>query len=473
MCPRVLIVGAGIGGLAAAHCLTELAAERGSTLEIVLLEASDRPGGALSTERFEGALLERAPDSLVTHKPAGLALIERLGLAPRLVAKPAGRIDVLHRGELLPLPEGFALLAPTQAQPLLTSPLLSRPGKERARLEPGVPVRKGDDDESVAAFVRRRFGDEVYERLTEPVVGGLFMADCEELSLAATFPRFAELERERGCLLGAGPAPTRPPGAPPPTATLDGGLGQIVDALLARLPQGALRLGVAVSRVVRGERGYVLELASGEAVSADAVILALPAPLAAGLLRDFDAPLAAEIGTTRFASCATLHLAWPRHALARRPESFGFFVPRTVGSPLVAASFVSTKYPERVPEDLFVVRAFLGGALHEKALASSDVELTQIAAATLAPLLGIREPPAWSRLWRQPHSMPQRTVGHVERMKNLTARLEAHPGLALAGGPTGAYGLPDSIAAGETAAGRVVGWILGVATDEAGCFGRA
>src|SRR3954469_3071866 len=187
---RVAIVGAGIGGLAAAHHLTRMAAERGLPLEVVVLEASDRPGGWLATERCEGALLEHGPDTLVTHKPAGLALCERLGLGDRLVFKPAGRIDILDNGRLLPLPTGFALAAPTRARPLLASPLLSWHGKLRALAEPWVrPPFSGCADESVACFVRRRFGEELYRRISEPVVGGLFMADNESLSLAAPFPR--------------------------------------------------------------------------------------------------------------------------------------------------------------------------------------------------------------------------------------------------------------------------------------------
>ncbi len=207
MPPRVAIVGAGIGGLAAAHHLSFLAAERGCAIEIVLLEASGRPGGALATELVEGALLERGPDTLVTHKPAGLALCERLGLGERIVFPPPGRIDILDRGRLLPVPAGFALLAPTRARPLLSSPLLSWRGRLRGVLEPLVPARADLGDESVASFVRRRFGAEVYERLSEPMAGGLFMADTEELSLAAGFPRFASLERERGRLLGGWRAP--------------------------------------------------------------------------------------------------------------------------------------------------------------------------------------------------------------------------------------------------------------------------
>ncbi|HYH47366.1 MAG TPA: protoporphyrinogen oxidase, partial [Thermoanaerobaculia bacterium] len=189
--PRVAIVGAGIGGLAAAHHLTQLAAERGLPLEVVVLEAAGRPGGWLATERCEGALLERGADTLVTHKPAGLKLCERLGLGERLVFRPAGRIDILDRGRLLPLPAGFALAVPTRARPVLSSPLLSWRGKLRAIAEPWVaprvrPPGSGEGqpaDESVASYVRRRFGEEFYRRISEPVVGGLFMADTEELSL--------------------------------------------------------------------------------------------------------------------------------------------------------------------------------------------------------------------------------------------------------------------------------------------------
>lgn len=452
---RVAIVGAGIGGLAAAHRLTELAAERGTALELLVVEASERAGGALATERVEGALLERGPDTLVTHKPAGLALCERLGLGPLITLKPAGQIDILDRGRLLPLPAGFALLAPTRARPLLTSPLLSWAGRLRALAEPLVPRRREEGDESVAAFVRRRFGREVYARMAEPVVGGLFMADCERLSLAATFPRFASLEHERGRLLGAGP--TSRPGSAPQAATLEGGLGQIVDALLARLPVGSLRLHSPVARLARREQGFTLELGSGEAVHADAVLVALPAPAAAALVTELDAALARDLRQISYASCLTVNLAWPAHAVKHPPPCHGFFVPRSAGNAVVAASFVSTKFPERVPEGSTVVRAFLGGALAPEVIGSTEAELVELAARTLAPLLGTRESPAWHRVFREPGSMPQRTVGHPNLAARITARLDHHPGLAFAGGPTGAYGLPDSIAAGERAAERVVG----------------
>ncbi|HBL29186.1 MAG TPA: protoporphyrinogen oxidase [Acidobacteria bacterium] len=447
---RVVIVGAGVGGLAAAHHLTVQAAARGLPLDVVVLEAADTPGGWLGTERFEGALLERGPDTVVTHKPAGLALCARLGLAGRLVYKPAGRIDVLDGGRLLSLPAGFALAVPTRPRSLLASSLLSWRGKLRALAEPWRAARPLDADESVASYVRRRFGDELYRRMSEPVVGGLFMADTEELSLGASFPRLAgggRLTRPSG---GA----TAPP--PPPVATLDGGLGQIVEALVARLPAGTLQLGRRVEGISRTGEGFLLKTPGGPPFAADAVLLALPAPASAALVADLDPGLSAVLGRIPYASAVTAHLAWPHRAVGRPPRCHGFFVPRTAGSAVVAASFVSVKYPERVPADQLVVRVFLGGALHPEAIGQSDADLVDLAARLLAPLLDVREPPAWSRVWRHPGAMPQRRVGHPALVEHLRARLAEHPGLAFAGGPLGAYGVPDSIAEGEAAAERVL-----------------
>jgi oxygen-dependent protoporphyrinogen oxidase len=424
--PRVAILGAGIGGLAAAHHLTVRAAERGNSLDVVVLEAADRPGGWLATEHCEGSLLERGPDTLVTHKPAGLRLCERLGLVGRLVYRPLGRIDILDEGRLVPLPPGFSLAV----------------GADRS------PGSEDLADESVASYVRRRFGDELYRRFYEPVVGGLFMADTEELSLAASFPRRPGP--------GSGPGPSGPP-AQPPAATLDGGLGQIVSALVDRLPAGSLRLCQQVQRLIHEGQGFLLNLAGGPPLAADAVLIALPAHAAAVLLAELDPALAGELGQIAYASAVTVHLAWSCPAVERPPREYGFFVPRTAGSPVVAATFVSVKHPERTPEDQFVVRIYLGGALHPEAIGRTDAELVETSERLLAPLLGIGGAPLWSRVWRHPSSMPQRRVGHPALVARLRARLGAHPGLEFAGGPVGAYGLADSIAEGEAAAERLLG----------------
>lgn len=483
MPPRVAIVGAGIGGLAAAHRLARAAAEQGRPIEITLFEASERAGGVLATEVCEGVLLERGPDTLVTHKPAGLALCDRLGFAERITYPETGHIEILDRGRLLPLPAGFAFLAPTRWQSLLSTPLLSWPGKLRALAEPLIAPRPrgpGEPaDESVASFVRRRFGRELYRRLSEPVVGGITMADVENLSVAANFPRLANLEHEPGRVSGgwrrrsapagahgARDADDRGPAGPgrslaPQIATLSGGLGQLVDALVAALPPGSVRLGRPVLNLVRHSEGFHLRMADGETLAVDAVLLAIPAHAAAPLLADLAPPIAEDLRRISYASCVTVNLSWPRAAVERPPQGHGFFVPGTAGLAVVAATFVNVKFPERVPGDQIVARVFLGGALHPDAADGQDADLVDLAVRTLKPLLGLRQPPAWSRVWRHRQAIPQRSVGYLAVAARLSEGLTRHPGLDFAGGPMGAYGLPDSIAAGEAAAERLLGWLAG------------
>ncbi len=479
MPPRVAIVGAGIGGLAAADHLRRRAAEHGRTIEVTILEASERAGGVLATELCDGVLLEHGPDTLVTHKPAGLALCDRLGFAERITYPETGHIEILDRGRLLPLPAGFAFLAPTRWQSLLSTPLLSWPGKLRALAEPWIAPRpRGPGkpaDESVASFVRRRFGRELYRRLSEPVVGGITMADVETLSVAANFPRLANLEHEPGRVSGGWRRRSAPAGArgaqggaagpgrslAPQIATLSGGLGQIVDALVAALPPGAVRLGRPVLNLLRHSAGFHLLLADGETLAADAVLLAIPAHAAAPLLADLAPPLAEDLRRISYASCVTVNLCWPRSAVERPPQGHGFFVPGTAGLAVVAATFVNVKFPERVPGDQIVARVFLGGALHPDAADRQDADLVDLAVRTMKPLLGLRRPPAWSRVWRHRQAIPQRSVGHLAVAARLTEALARHPGLDFAGGPVGAYGLPDSIAAGEAAAERLLGWLEG------------
>ena len=448
---KVVVVGGGVGGLAAAHRLRELSLERKSPLEVVVLEAAGRAGGVLGTETFEGVLLERGPDTIVTHKPAALDLCRRLGLGDRVAELASGASAVLDRGRLIALPPGFAILTATSRRALLTTPLLSLSGRLRALCEPWV--RRGTEaDESVASFVRRRFGDEFYRRLAEPVAGAIHLADLERLSLAAAFPRFQDLEREHGRVSGiarsGAPAP-----ALKPAATLRGGLGQIADALLSRLGLGTLRLRTRAERVLRDDGGLMVDI-DGHLLRADAVLLAVPAVAAAALLRDLAPALAAQLRAVPFASCATVHLAWPRRAIARWPSLQGIFVPRSAATSLVAATFVSNKFPDRVPEDLWVVRAFLGGALHTDT-PESDEGLAALAAAALAPLLDVREPFLWSRVFRHPSAMPQPAVGYPRLRSGIQMALETQPGLELAGGPLGGYGLPDTVTQAEAAAERL------------------
>src|SRR5215218_2822530 len=297
---RVCIVGGGVSGLAAAHRLLELRSNEGhsdpeqDSVEVLLLEASARAGGTVRTYRREGFLLEGGPDSFISEKPAALELAKRLGLADRIIQTNGRhrRSFVVSRGRLRPTPEGFQLLAPSRMLPFLTTDIFTWRGKARMALDLVLPRRKGAngrDDESLAAFVRRRFGREALERMAQPMVGGIYTADPESLSLRATMPRFLEMERrDRSLILSMWKAGRRADaearhgrGASGARYSLflsfDDGVQVLTDALAARLPDACARPNTKVSslRPAGGARRWVLRTEGGETLEADAVCLAL------------------------------------------------------------------------------------------------------------------------------------------------------------------------------------------------------
>lgn len=457
---RVVVVGGGVTGLSAAWHLERSAGANAAT-EIRLLESAPRLGGQVRTERVDGLLLEGGPDSLVAQKPAGVKLCAALGLGDEIV-RPPGRgpaVQVVHRGRLVPLPEGFLMVAPTRVRALIGSPLFSWRGKLRMLCEPLVPVRRAPhDDESLRDFVVRRLGREAFERAAEPVVGGLFTADADRLSLAMVMPRFIELERSHGSVvrglrrsrLRAGRHAASAGGF----AWLREGMGGLVDGLRRQLASTRVETGVRVDEIrFEPERGVWTVQPSGAApLEADAVILACPAFAAAALLRHEDAPLSGELDALEYASCATVNLLYDRSQLRAALVGHGFFVPRSERLPLLACSYVSAKFGGRVPHDRVLLRAFVGGALDPDVLERDDASIEFAAHEALARLLRIEGPPLFARTHRFAHAMPQYPVGHPRSLVRLRQRLENHPGLCLAGSSLGSIGIPDCIASGERAA---------------------
>ncbi len=353
---RFAVVGGGITGLAAAHRLGELCRERGEPPSLVVLEAGERFGGLVRTDRGGEALLETGPDSFLLAKPGGVDLCERLGLGGELarIDAGAGGTRVLVGDRLRELPPGFLMMAPTRRWPLVRSPLFSPWAKLRMALERFVPPARTRDDESLASFVTRRFGAEVLARVAEPVLASVFMADAEKLSVSTVLPRFVEMERRFGSVsrglrrsLGGGPGRPHAGGG---FAYLRSGTGRIVERLVECLPEGSARTGAALRSLAREADGR-WRLAAGDAgaIVADAVLLACPAYASAPALRNLDDDLADEIGRQQYASCAIVHLSYREEDIARPLDGFGFFVPRSEGRDLLAASFASLKYPGRWP----------------------------------------------------------------------------------------------------------------------------
>lgn len=459
---RIVVVGGGIAGLAAAHRLVEHA-QAGAALDVVLCEGAGQLGGNIRTECTGGFVLEHGADSMITDKPWGLALCERIGIADRLVGTREGerRTYVVHDGRLHPLPEGFLLMAPTSPWPVTTSPLFSLGGKLRMALDLVLPRRSGGGDESLAAFVRRRLGEEALARVADPLAGGIYTADPERLSLAATMPRFLELERTyRSVILGLRASTRVPRGSAGArygmfVAPADG-MGALVDAVARRLPEGVVRLGTAVECIARdGERWQVA--AGRQTLDAHGVVLAAPAFAAARLLAPLDASLARELDAIEYASSATVTLGFPAAGVADRLTGFGFVVPFAERRALLACTFASRKYPGRAPEGHELLRAFVGGARRPDLVELDDDTLVTTVRSELRALVGISAEPVLVRVVRHRRAMPQYAVGHLDRVAAIERRVAALPRLALAGGAYRGVGIPDCVRSGEAAADAIAG----------------
>lgn len=466
---RIIIVGGGISGLAAAHRLGELAREKNIDIEILLLEAAGRLGGCIATERADGFLLEAGPDSFITEKPWALELCERLGLGSQLIStNPSHQnVSIVHRGRLYPLPQGFFLLAPTRLWPFIRTPLFSWRGKFRIACEPFIGKLDSSGDESLASFVRRRFGQELLERVAQPLVAGIYGADPEKLSLAATMPRFLEMERARGSVILAMRAEARRRSHAQRAGsgarwglfvTLRDGMQGLVDALAGRLPPGAVGLRTRVTGLDwdGAEKRWTVSAENGEKFEAAAVILALPAHASADLLSAQSAELARELKAVPYSSMATVSLAYREEEIPRPIDAFGLVVPSIEGRGIVACTFSSVKYEGRVPSGKLLLRAFVGGALQPKLWDQDDLSLEKSVREELKALLGITAKPLLCRIHRHPYSMPQYEVGHLERVRRIETLAASVPAIELAGNAYRGVGMADCVHSGEEAAERLL-----------------
>jgi oxygen-dependent protoporphyrinogen oxidase len=462
---KLVVIGGGASGLAAAHRAVELARERDIALDLTLLEARDRLGGTIDTARVDGFLVEAGPDSFLSEKPWALDLCRRLGVEHRLI-----RTDDRHRktfvwraGRLHPLPEGFQLLAPTRFMPFFTSSLFSWPGKLRMGLDLVLPRGHAGEDESLGGFVRRRLGAEALERVAQPLVAGIYTADPDELSLAATMPRFLELERrERSLVLALWRASrrTREQGTSGARwslfVTFKDGMGELIDTLAARLPAGAVQLKQRVTGVIRESGRWRVTTSEGLTIDADALVVSTEAHATARLVRYVDPQMSMLLTEIPYASSATVSFGYRRADVPHALDGFGFVVPRAERRAILACTFSSVKYPGRAPEGHVLLRCFLGGALDRAALEGHDAGLVDRARDDLRAALGVTAEPVLTRLARHPASMPQYHVGHPARVEAIERRLDVLPGLALAGGAYRGVGIADCVRSGERAAGRAL-----------------
>jgi oxygen-dependent protoporphyrinogen oxidase len=448
---EALIAGGGIAGLAAAWEFTR----RG--VPFVLLERGARPGGVILSERVGGYVLDAGPDALLVQKPDAVRLCEELGIGGRLVPTTPPRIAYVQRGNILhPLPDLSVMGIPTRIGPFVRSRLFSWAGKVRMGAELLVPARRSEEDESIGALMRRRFGREATDYLAEPLLAGIHAGDVDRLSARSLFPRFVDAERVHGSLLlGFRREQAAREGGADQGAfrSLPGGLSELVDALAVRLPPRSVRLDMSVATLaVRAPGEFVVSTSSGEVLNARSVVLATPAFVTAELVRGIDPELAALCAAIPYASTATISLAFPRSAVSHPLNGSGFVVPKVEGSDILAASWMSSKWPGRAPAGHVIVRVFVGGTRDPHALERSDEELVTRALGALTPLLGIGSPPRLARVYRWPRATAQYEVGHETRVAAIDRSLTRTPGLHVTGSAFRGTGIPNCIADGRATA---------------------
>ena len=373
--------------------------------------------------------------------------------------KPPRLAYIQRAGKLHALPAASVLGIPTRVGPFLRSSLFSWAGKMRMGAELFVPARRDEGDESIGAFITRRFGREATTYLAEPLLAGIHAGDVDRLSMQSLFPRFVEAERRHGSLLRS--FRRRRPGAVSVDGafkSLPGGLSEMTRALVAAIGQTHVRTGVTVAGIT-GRGPFAVRTTAGETIDARALVLATPAYVTSALTRSLDDDVSELSGGIAYASAATVALAFKRDAVTHPLNGSGFVVPRAEHTGILAASWLSSKWPHRAPADRVLLRTFIGGARDPQALERSDDELVALSIKAIGPLLGLRGEPLFARIYRWERANAQHDVGHLARVASIDRALARHPGLYVTGSGFRGVGIPDCVADARQTAEAVAGWL--------------
>jgi oxygen-dependent protoporphyrinogen oxidase len=467
--PHVVIVGGGIAGLAAAFFL------RDEAVRVTVLEGSPRLGGKLSVSEVAGVSVDEGAEALLVTRPEGIALIADVGLADQRVVPGTTSSAIWTLGALRPLPRRQFMGVPTDMAEVAESGVLTDGGVARARQDLELPPTTRDGDVPVARYVGARLGQEVIDRLVDPLLGGVYAGRSAELSFDATLPALAAASRRYPTLTEAARSLLPPPsgGMPAPGSrvftTLAGGLG-VLPGYLARASGATIRTGAMARELARAGNGWRLTVGSAadpEYVDADAVILAIPARPAGRLLAAVAGASAAvtALGEIGYASMAIVTLAYPRSAFPepglRARGWSGYLVPAVDGRAVKAVTFSTVKWPHladamAADDPLEIVRCSVGRIGEEALLQREDGELAEVAAAELATATGARGAPVAARVTRWGGGLPQYTVGHLDRVRRIRAAVAAQPGLAVCGAAYDGVGVPACVATARQAVSQVI-----------------
>ncbi|MFJ6786854.1 protoporphyrinogen oxidase [Streptomyces angustmyceticus] len=460
---HVVVIGAGISGLAAAHRLLDGGAR------VTVLEAADRLGGKLRTGEIAGVPVDLGAESMLARRPEAVDLARAVGIGDRLQPPATAGASLWTRGALRPMPTGHVMGVPGDLGPLAASGVLSPEGLARIDEDARLPRTEVGEDVAVGTYVARRLGREVVDRLVEPLLGGVYAGDAYRISMRAAVPPLFEAARGHRSLLDgvrgiqartaatvhqAGAAATGPV-----FMGIDGGIGTlpgaVADAVRAR--GGEIRTGTPVTGLRQTPDGWQLDL-DGTGLTADAVVLATPAPATARLLAPVCRPAATELQSVEYASMALVTMAFRRSDVEGRLTGSGFLVPPVDGRKIKASTFSGNKWGwgGRYDPDLFVLRTSLGRYGDEEDLTREDAELVGYSRADLREAVGLTAAPVASAVTRWNGGLPQYPVGHLARVARVHDAVGRLPGLRVCGALYGGVGIPACIASGRTAADDIL-----------------
>lgn len=465
----LIVVGAGITGLSAAY----KAHKTYPHASILLLEAADRLGGKIITDRVEsedGAfIIEGGPDTFLATKPWGVALCNELGIGDRLHGTNPNKKNtyVLKKNRLLPLPDGLAMMIPTNIPAILRSGLVSWFSKARMGLDLILPgARKAaHEDESLGSFVSRRLGRKAYENLIEPLMSGIYAGDGDKLSLLSTFPYLRDLENNYGSL-ARGALAMRAKMSAGKTAAVGSrsaflapttGLAEMIEELARELKDVDIRLNAAVA-AVNLENGVYKIMVGEQTFETERLVLASPAWASAKILKDAPGELGAlaqAISAVPYTATATVSLAYNESDLPRELDGYGYVNPRAAGRKALAATWTSTKFPHRAPNGKALIRVFIGRAGEEQDIKWTEQGLFDVALAETREVMGITAAPILFRVFQFENAMPQYNLGHQNILAESSRLQQRLPGFSLAGAGYRGIGIPDCINSAQLAVDKV------------------
>jgi len=471
--PKIIIIGGGIAGLAAAVHLKAGAKSHNKTVDVLLLEKNGRIGGKILTEKIGKYLVEGGPDSFLPEKVWSVNLAKHLGLEPEMLPSndQFKGTFIFSGNKLHSLPEGVMLMVPTSFWPMAKSHLITWPGKLRMGMDVFMPKRRSLEDESLASFVTRRLGRECLEKIAEPLVAGIHTSNPDNMSVLATFPRFVQMEQKSGSLIMgmlaamknrphatlSGPPPK--PGQPKMTyfMSFKNGMQTLSQACVDSIGKESIRMNASVKAVEPRGKGYAVMLESGETLEADHVMIASAAYEATNMVKGFDETLAAQMNKIEWSSSSTVSVVFRKNDVRVPLKGFGFIVPRVEGRRVNAATYSSIKWSYRAPDDTVMIRVFVGGGHHEELVTElDDAGMVKMVLEELDTILGIKANAQFSKVYRWHKGMPKYTVGHLDRISMLDRTLSAHSGLHLIGCSYKGIGIGDCVHEAQIAAEKIL-----------------